>query len=169
MIPLAPHPDHPPEAVRGMEVAVERQGRMLQLLYGLRGRVEDMVIPEAAEAERRDGLWQTSCFEAFLRKPGEEGYYEFNFSPSSAWAAYRFSGYRQGMEHAAVEPPRIETRKLGGTVELRVSLQLPGDGPWQLGLSAVVEERGGRKSYWALAHPAAKADFHAPSSFIHEI
>ena len=33
----------------------------------------------------------------FIRPEDGEGYYEFNFSPSGEWAAYRFSGYREGM------------------------------------------------------------------------
>ena len=39
-------------------------------------------------------------------------------------------------------------------------------GAWQLGLSAVLEEKDGTKSYWALAHSADKPDFHAPGCFI---
>lgn len=35
----------------------------------------------------------------------------------------------------------------------------------ELGLSAVIEEADGTKSYWALAHPAGKPDFHAAESF----
>jgi hypothetical protein len=34
------------------------------------------------------------------------------------------------------------------------------DGAWRIGLAAVIEERSGHKSYWALAHPPGKADFH---------
>jgi hypothetical protein len=34
-----------------------------------------------------------------------------------------------------------------------------------MGLAAVIEEQGGVKSYWALAHPDAKPDFHAPACF----
>ena len=33
------------------------------------------------------------------------------------------------------------------------------------GLSAVIEEEGGHKSYWALAHAAGEPDFHQPESF----
>jgi hypothetical protein len=36
---------------------------------------------------------------------------------------------------------------------------------WELGLSAVLEENDGTKSYWALAHAADKPDFHAPGCF----
>lgn len=34
-----------------------------------------------------------------------------------------------------------------------------------LGLSAVIEEMGGTKSYWALAHPPGAPDFHHPTCF----
>ncbi|HEU0134249.1 MAG TPA: DOMON-like domain-containing protein [Allosphingosinicella sp.] len=37
--------------------------------------------------------------------------------------------------------------------------------PWDLGLSTIVEERNGRLSYWALAHPPGKPDFHDPACF----
>ena len=37
--------------------------------------------------------------------------------------------------------------------------------PWHVGLSTVVEERNGRISYWALAHPPGKPDFHHPDCF----
>jgi len=37
--------------------------------------------------------------------------------------------------------------------------------PWQLAMTAVIEEQGGRKSYWAMAHPAGAPDFHDPACF----
>jgi hypothetical protein len=41
--------------------------------------------------------------------------------------------------------------------------------PWRMGISAVIEEQldngSSVKSYWALAHPAGKADFHSPACF----
>jgi hypothetical protein len=36
---------------------------------------------------------------------------------------------------------------------------------WQIGASAVIEETNGTKSYWALAHPPGKADFHHSDCF----
>ncbi len=36
----------------------------------------------------------------------------------------------------------------------------------RLALSAVIEETDGRLSYWALAHPAAKPDFHHAEAFV---
>ncbi|MEP9357206.1 DOMON-like domain-containing protein [Sphingomonas sp. KR3-1] len=40
---------------------------------------------------------------------------------------------------------------------------------WQLGISAVIEEADGTKSYWALAHPEGKPDFHADACFALEM
>jgi hypothetical protein len=39
---------------------------------------------------------------------------------------------------------------------------------WRLGLSAVIEETSGHKSYWALAHPPGRPDFHHSDCFVYE-
>ena len=49
------------------------------------------------EPARTDELWRSTCFELFLRFDDDERYVEFNFSPSTRWAAYAFDGYREGM------------------------------------------------------------------------
>lgn len=123
------------------------------------------VIPQAAEPARVDGLWQTTCFEVFLRPAGDEGYREWNFAPSGQWAAYDFAAYREAMAVAKVAAPyvRIEDNltwwALGATIAVEA-------GAWKLGISAVLEEQDGTKSYWALAHPSEKPDFHDPGCFI---
>ena len=40
---------------------------------------------------------------------------------------------------------------------------------WRLGLAAVIEEKVGGPSYWALAHRRGKPDFHDPRSFASQI
>ena len=45
-------------------------------------------------------------------------------------------------------------------------LGLPEDRPWRAALSAVIEEASGTKSYWALAHPPGKPDFHHSDAFV---
>ena len=165
------HPDSICEAVIGIEVGVERpHPGALVLHYLVTGTIGELRLPQPARALRRDELWKHTCFEAFVREPAGEAYYEFNFSPSTEWAAYRFDGYRGGMSLAtAIDPPRIEGRPDSDFYELRASLDLPGSAPWRLGLSVVIEETNGSKSYWALAHPPGKADFHHPDSFILEL
>lgn len=122
----------------------------------------------ASEVGRADGLWRTTCFEAFAGLD-DGGYAEFNASPSKEWAAYRFDGYREGMRDlgGAVEVFRVEQDEQGLTIGAWLSWS---DWPrvHRVGVSAVIEEIDGTISYWALAHPSDKPDFHHPDSFVLE-
>ena len=164
---LTLHPDSVCEAVRGIEVEVGRDRGRLLLRYLAIGTTADLTLRSAAP-DRTDNLWQSTCFEAFIRRYGEAAYREFNFAPSTQWAAYRFDDYRAGMENADVAAPGITTSSTSKCFELRTSFAVPAT-PLRLALSAVIEETSGRKSYWALAHPPGKADFHHPDSFVLEL
>ena len=160
------HPDSRCDAVDKIEAQAERVGpAALLLTYTVTGQLEHMVVPELADPDRTDGLWQHTCLEAFVRPCPGSAYAELNAAPSRHWAAYLFDGYRSGMREAEIGAPKIEVRLEEGNLRLQAAIDfadLPGFSrtPWQVGLSAVIEEAGGRKSYWALAHPPGKADFH---------
>jgi len=144
------------------------------LSYVVIGKMSALRVPSVVAPLRVDELWQHTCFEAFLSVPPHTGYYEFNFSPSTQWAAYRFSGYRSGMQVASeIDAPRIEVSASPDRYTLRATLDLetnvPWSTPWRLGLSAVIEETTGNKSYWALAHAPGKPDFHRADCFTHEL
>jgi hypothetical protein len=143
----------------------------LILSYFVSGRISDLRLPPVMAAARTDELWRHTCFEAFVRSSSGPGYYEFNFSPSTQWAAHQFRGYRSGMRVATeIGPPRIEVRSSAETYTLQAALEFEGlTSPLHLGLSAVLEETNGRKSYWALAHPPGKADFHHADCFALEL
>jgi hypothetical protein len=124
------------------------------------------VIPQAEEPGRRDELWRTTCFEAFMRAEGEEGYREWNFAPSGEWAGYDFSGYREGMAEADVAAPYVRMEDNMTWFAVGATIAVDADRRWQLGLSAVLEEKDGTKSHWALAHcNAEKPDFHLADCF----
>ena len=74
--------------------AVRLPSGTLELRYRTTGIISDLHIPPRADPARADELWRHTCFEAFIRGPQGAAYYELNFSPSTEWAAYRFSGYR---------------------------------------------------------------------------
>jgi hypothetical protein len=83
----------------------------LVLSYKLSGRVDDVYLPAVRPTARGDELWQHTCFEAFVRASSGSEYYEFNFSPSTQSAVYRFTDYRNGMCVAAeVSTPPIDVR-----------------------------------------------------------
>ena len=71
-------------------------------------------------------------------------------------------------EAARVDQPpyiRMEDNFTWWTVGATIAVEA--DRQWDLGLSAVLEEQDGTKSYWALAHPVAdKPDFHDPGCFV---
>lgn len=165
---LTIHPAFACDALRGLSVEVERRepGRLL-LRYRLTGITDRLVLPPASCA-RTDGLWKHTCLEAFVQGAGDAGYRELNLSPGGAWAAYRFNGYRAGMADADIGPPDIRPTALGdhGLDMLAIwDLDLPPDRPWRIGVAAVIEEAGGGLSYWALAHPPSKPDFHHADGF----
>ncbi len=165
-LPLIPHPTSFPTRLT-LDVEARRTGRVLSLEYLLAGPVETVRWPEAAARARTDELWRTTCFEAFVRTAG--GYVEYNLSPSGAWAAYRFDGYREGMRGLEITPPFIVTRMAPGRFGLTVDVELPEDAADAVGLTAVVEGLDGAIAYWGLAHPSDKPDFHHPDSFALEL
>ena len=160
---LTAHPDTPPIAVTSIRATAWRDGYRWHFRYLLDG-ISHLILPDPAEPGRADHLWKTTCLEAFVSTGGET-YVEYNFSPSGQWATYAFDSPRQGLRNAG---ENVEVWLEGGddwiAVEAEVSADLaPG---YALALTAVIEEEGGHKSYWALAHPDGPPDFHDPSCFL---
>jgi len=169
---LIPHPATPPaKPALKLWVRVDYSGAFgatatANIWYGVGAPMDRFLIPQADEPVRADDLWRTTCFEAFLRRTGDDAYREWNFAPSGSWASYDFSGYRHSIGDAPVTAePYLRTEDnltwwgLGATIAMEAGVQ------WELGLSAVLEEADGTKSYWALAHPGEKPDFHHPGCF----
>lgn len=148
--------------------SVTRAGKHATICYDVVGPIAAITFPDLAPPARRDELWKATCFELFVQVPGEDGYIEWNFAPSGEWAAYRFDGYRAGMRNADVATPVISTEVSGNLFRMSVTAEL-GDQPLRAGLSAVIRDVDGNTSYWALAHPAGKADFHHTDGFVLEL
>lgn len=146
----------------------------LALRYVVHGDIARLVVPGWISRSRADELWKTTCLEAFVAD-GKGGYHEFNLSPSGQWAAYGFTGYREGMTpHAGVELRDLERSVEDDRLILSAVLDLdrlglPAGDAWRIGLSAVIEETDGAKSYWALAHAPGKPDFHHPDAFAYDL
>lgn len=174
---LIPHPMTGPGPVTDLTAGVitTRSG-MLTVAYVLLGDTGRIRLPFAAEPARKDDLWRRTCFEAFVGGEGRPDYFEFNFAPSSEWAAYKFKAYREGGANAeGCAPPQISVsmhpRKLSVTAEFDIDAAMKDmrNSCLRLGLSAVIEELSGAKFYWALAHPCDRPDFHHPAGFTHNL
>lgn len=178
---LVRYPETPCAADIAIEVGISRpMGSMLGLRFSLTGDLDALVIPARVDSRRADELWKHTCFEAFLRGPRGgalgEAYAEFNFAPSTRWAAYRFDGYRAGMAPLNFAfTPMLTSTRTAGQLEVRTMLDLggvdllPETATWTAGVTAVIEEVGGRISYWAAAHAPTRPDFHHSDGFAIEL
>lgn len=163
---------HPTSARPGVEQLTfksARDGQGVQLRFDLVANLSALKLPEMPGGQRRDGLWQHTCFEAFFATAGAPGYVEFNFAPNGDWAAYQFSDYRQGGCDLDTPAPVIEAWRTADGFSMCVTLpELPvtfKSAAVRIGPSAVIEAGDGTKSYWALHHPANKPDFHRIENF----
>ena len=179
LLELHRHPLTPASMVRSLTAGVTRTGEGLLFSYHLGGDMARLLIPQEKAAEQSDGLWEHTCFEAFVGIDGDPAYREFNFSPSGQWACYDFSAYRHPAQaELHPSPPRISTQLTEGHLRLQAFVagdDLPaaaGSRTLRVALSAVVETRDtvdGNRSYWALRHLTDRPDFHHPGGFMLEL
>ena len=173
---LVAHPSTP--ASSGLHVTADVQRTPDKQFLAIQYAVQPARSVSLSEygIERRDGLWKSTCFEFFIKANGGSRYREFNFAPLFAWNAYEFDDWRKGMtplQHLR-EPHLVDSRiddrapDFPERYELDVILgpEAWSVGPAKLSLTAVIEEKDGTKSYWALAHPpGATPNFHHPHCF----
>jgi hypothetical protein len=170
---LKPHPESRRSAVSTIEVGISHPSPgTVALNYVAAGAIRDLAAPPPGAIERADELWRHTCFEAFLQPVGSGPYVEFNFAPSRRWAAYRFETWRRGMRPLDSLPtPEIEVNRSPDAFRLDAQVRvggislLPGDAPWRVALTAIIETLDGDKTYWSLAHPQGKPDFHHADNF----
>ena len=169
---LTCHPDTACTPVQTMNVEIERQPQgALHLKYELTGDLAQIRIPAPQPPAAVDGLWEHTCFEAFIAVEDKASYHEFNFSPSGQWAAYAFSDYRVRSAWTISQAPVFNFAQSYGHLLLEAVIaaaDLPQNiagKPLQLGLTAVIETNDGSRSYWALHHPEVSPDFHHRGGF----
>lgn len=170
---LKRHEDSEGDAATGVEVGLAWPAPgTLALTFVVTGDIGALKLPAAQPGVRTDELWRHTCLEAFVGQADGASYYEFNLAPSSQWAAYGFGRYREGMAPVLeVGDPAISVDtgakrfRLQATLNLGDLSDLDSRTTWRLALTAVIEQRDGLKSYWALAHPVGRPDFHHADGF----
>ena len=169
---LVPHPTTPPgDPAFKVWASVDHISSLgaaatTNIWFGVGAPADRFVIPQSEEPGRKDELWRTTCFEAFLLADDEGSYSEWNFSPSGDWAAYDFASYRKRADEPEVVPPYIRMEDNMTWWAVGATIATDAGRSWRLGLSAVLEEKDGTKSYWALAHSNPdKPDFHLADCF----
>ena len=119
------------------------------------------------QIDRQLGLWNHTCFEAFLKPVGTDKYYEFNFSLKPAWMAFLFESYRFPQPPMVTNDFHMQSMNWDlatGTLTVQL-LNTTQYNKFNIGLTAILEEKSGIKHYYALAHMGTKPDFHLSESF----
>jgi hypothetical protein len=157
---------------RSITARIARRSGVLGVRYELSGDLDRIRIPQPAPVTfRRHRLWEETCFELFFAPVERAFYWEVNLSPAGHWNVYRFDDYRRGMrDEPALSTLPFTVRRGADLLRLEMELDLcvvpEWRGPLEAGISAVIRMGDGSVSYWALAHPDPRADFHRRESFI---
>jgi hypothetical protein len=152
---------------------ISLQKHIVELHYLLAGQTDEILLPPRAEKPgRKDDLWKMSCFEFFLAMEGQPGYWEFNMCPSGDWNVYRMEKYRRVgfKEETSIQELPFVVSYEGDTFTLDIAVDLhpilQPNQALEIGITAVIQTLERQETYWALTHPARKADFHLRESFI---
>lgn len=168
-VPLICHPESSAGNVEGINVGITRgQPGKIELTYRVTAKLDTLNIASPKKPSRVNDLWKTTCFELFVGNHEDESYIEYNFAPSCQWAGYKFSGYRSDMAELATGVPHIKAEQQDDVFEISVMLELPDawrERDLRAGVSAVIATKRGDISYWAVAHPPGKPDFHHRDCF----
>src|SRR5262245_48118182 len=127
----------------------------LSVRFILAADFDRLRIPPRRRPRFADGLWRHTCFEVFVASRSR-AYREYNFSPSGEWASYDFASYRR---RVGARPRRPSVRVLRNGLQAKVPAGA------RIGLAAVIEEKNGTLSYWALRHAPGRPDFHHRRAF----
>lgn len=159
-----------------LNAEVSRRETTLSIVYTLSGQLSSVVIPPVGRSqERRDRLWEKTCFEFFImqgEKPSKTSpYWEFNLSPAGDWNVFALNGYRNGLREEPAFSAMPFTVHISPTeLQLKISVEIDSlsltTEPLSLGVSAVILLTKERETFWAVAHPSSEADFHHPDSFV---
>jgi hypothetical protein len=150
--------------IRAVTAAIAATPGGCEAEFRIEGYIPGIVLPPHGRGERRDNLWQTTCFEIFWQPLGGTAYREFNLSPSGDWAAYDFDSFREGMRDAPVGAIALACSRDDGGLTLKASIAADLPVPAQVALNAIVEHPGGGKQYWALAFPPGRPEFHSEAN-----
>ena len=165
---LTLHPSCKSGPIREVKADIEATGSGCRARFRLTGDIGAIKVPGHAPMVREDNLWKTTCFEIFLKEPGAQSYTEWNLSPSEGWNAYNFDDYREGMRERHVPRTPDCTMRPGNAFavfDAAIPASTISDDEQQMGITCVLEEEGGVKSFWAMKHAKDQPDFHDPACF----
>ena len=172
--PFVLHPFHEQDFTNHVQLSgtLVRSTTGLRISYALQGGLDEILLPlPDAPPQRRDKLWQTTCFEFFVGVRGLTQYREINLAPSEDWNFYSFAGYRQGMqEETAIAALPLTQQRQAALYQLMLDFPLAQiiapDQPIEVAVTAILQGQNGERAFYALTHCGHQPDFHLRESFL---
>ncbi len=151
---------------------------VLKVAFELGGDLDPILLPKPLPIPRRViGLWESTCFEMFIKNTKADEYFEFNLTSAYNWNLFHFPSNKSRLkEYIEVSNLGVSAVSKENSFCLSFWIALDKFPPnfWDqenmnIGLTAVIEEKTGFLSYWALTHKDNKPNFHHKDSFIYEL
>ncbi len=147
---------------------------ILRCNVNILGPIESLKIKNTSlSPQRREGIWHSTCFEVFLSSTKGTAYTEWNFCPSSDWWVMDFSSYRNRIENSNIDERKPENLQWSlvnpEQLTCHFGISLPQNisrDSLRIGLTSILENKAGIKTYWSLVHLHENPDFHASESFL---
>ncbi len=168
-------PFSPTQAPSNLELntRISQDQQQLKITYQLHGDLAQLLLPTpTGQPQRKNDLWQTTCFEFFLAVFNAPEYWEFNLAPTGDWNVYSFYQYRRNMKEAnnfSNLPLRIlnhDSSRYELQTEINLHSIIAGNISLEIALTTVIADKNSNVSYWAINHPGSEADFHRRDGFI---
>ncbi|MFT6070341.1 MAG: hypothetical protein ACJAT2_003226 [Bacteriovoracaceae bacterium] len=147
---------------------------VLKVAFNLTGDLGSVLAPMPVDLPARViGLWESTCFEMFIKNSEKEEYFEFNCSSANNWNIFYFPKKRAALKEftpisnlASSTVLKDDQLSVSFWIDLKkLPIGFWIDGQMKLGLTSVLESKSGGLSYWALEHLDTKPNFHKPESF----
>ncbi|MGB0452540.1 MAG: hypothetical protein ACPGJV_02415 [Bacteriovoracaceae bacterium] len=126
----------------------------------------------STQLKRRIGLWESTCFEFFLRDPETGHYLEFNFSTTGLWNCFYFKEKGQDLEEYFKLNLKTH-RRITSSKSLEFTFSFStNDFPEKINLQqwlvnpTVILESSKEKAFYASIHPKEGPDFHNEANFL---
>ena len=155
-----------------------------EVLFKWTDTSSDLIFGGESRGGRLMGLWQHTCFEAFIEPvdspafvskdlEGSVLYYELNLSTFKGWNLFGFNQPRLPQPPTELREAQLVSYDLqhgesGGV--LKVVVQVAG-AQWnkvKISLCSVLVSKSRGTSYWSFKHAGERPDFHRFDSFIIE-
>ncbi len=150
----------------------------IELTYLITGDTSKIITSAISDNPQRIiGLWESTCFEFFIRKNDPKEYMEFNFSPSLDWNCFEFRNNIDQLTQWSFKGNfKINFDKSSNQIEMKVIIpksvlfeEFKDLNNLNYSLTAVLKSNDGKDedlSYWAITHKDERPNFHHPDSFV---